>query len=172
MKRVSVDSHQSCRVDEEARVRMKHQSLLQDYLELQKDFVSKKRKLQIAKQKRETILAEVRFLRRRQTYLLKIKSAKLEPEQDILQQKKSDIQRKMHIKERKYSAREAALKNLPPVLDSEVILDGGEEEEGGRKEQEVWEPQRVEKKPKNCLINDKRVGKKKISWQDQVALKV
>jgi hypothetical protein len=41
-----------------------------------------------------------------------------------------------------------------------------------RKENNVGEPLRVGKKPKNCLINDKRVGKKKISLQDQVALKV
>jgi hypothetical protein len=41
-----------------------------------------------------------------------------------------------------------------------------------RKENNVGEPLRVGKKPKKCLINDKRVGKKKISLQDQVALKV
>lgn len=31
---------------------------------------------------------------------------------------------------------------------------------------------RLQKKPKNCLINGKRVGKKKISVQDQVVLEV
>ena len=33
------------------------------------------------------------------------------------------------------------------------------------------QPPRVGTKPKNCLISDKK-GKKKISWQDPVALKV
>lgn len=36
----------------------------------------------------------------------------------------------------------------------------------------VEEPLKVEKKLKNCLNNSKRVGKKKISWQDQVALNI
>lgn len=37
--------------------------------------------------------------------------------------------------------------------------------QGGEKELRVGE------KPKNCLMNEKK-GKKKISWQDPVALKV
>lgn len=36
MKRVSVNSHQSRLIDEDARIKHRHQSLLQDYLELQK----------------------------------------------------------------------------------------------------------------------------------------
>lgn len=45
--------------------------------------------------------------------------------------------------------------------------------QGGERmgEEAVLEPPRVRGKPKNCLINDKK-GKKKISWQDPVALKV
>lgn len=160
----------SCGVDEEARARQKHQSLLQDFLELQKDFVAKKKKFQTAKQKRATLLAEVRFLRRRHKHLLKIKSAELEREQDCIQPQKSVIESKMHTKGRHYSITAASLEDRPPVFDPKLIL--GAEEEGGSKEQVIREPLRVDKKPKNCLINDKRVGKKKISWQDQVALKV
>jgi hypothetical protein len=44
-----------------------------------------------------------------------------------------------------------------------------EQEQG---EKAVWEPIRVEKKPKKWLINDKRVGKRKIQVQDEVALNV
>lgn len=58
-------------------------------------------------------------------------------------------------------------------VDSEsYILQNDEEQDLNRKEDIVCEPLRVEKKPKNCLINDKIVEKKKISLQDQVALKV
>ncbi|GAB4854644.1 hypothetical protein Ancab_023226 [Ancistrocladus abbreviatus] len=53
-----MDSRQ---VDDEARIRHKHQALLQEYLALQKEFVSKKRKLQEAKQRKEILLEEVRY---------------------------------------------------------------------------------------------------------------
>lgn len=41
-----------------------------------------------------------------------------------------------------------------------------------KKEHIVSEPGRVERKPKNCVVNDRKVGKKKIAVQDQVALNV
>ncbi|KAK9947220.1 hypothetical protein M0R45_012652 [Rubus argutus] len=113
MKRVAVNSAQP--VDEEAKLKFRHQRLVQDHLDLQKEVVSNKNKLEAAKQKRDILLAEIRFLRRRQRHLLEIKN-----------------------KEKKT----------------------------------VWEPIRVEKKPKKWFINDKRVGKKKIQVQDEVALNV
>ncbi|PQQ21014.1 uncharacterized protein Pyn_08696 [Prunus yedoensis var. nudiflora] len=156
MKRVAVNSHKSQPVDEEARLNFRHESLLQDYLERQKEFESKKKKLQAAKQKRDILLAEIRFLRRRHRHLLKIKPAETEPE---VQHQKSDIQPKKFSRKRKSDANEAVL-NKP----SQVLPEGGE--------QIVSEPMRVEKKPKNCLVDDKKVGKKKIALQDQVALNV
>uniref|UniRef100_A0A5B7BLI9 Uncharacterized protein n=1 Tax=Davidia involucrata TaxID=16924 RepID=A0A5B7BLI9_DAVIN len=170
MKRASVDFHQSHAADEEARAKLKHQTLLQEYLELQKEFVAKKRKLQAGKQKREILLAEVRFLRRRQRYLLKIKAPKLDVEKDFVQQQNSDIQKKVLIRGRNWSVSEAALGNPNPVfLSSQNLRD--EEEEGGGREELVREPLRIEKH-KNYLIDEKRLGKKKISWQDQVPLSV
>ena len=53
-----------------------------------------------------------------------------------------------------------------------IFLLQNDEQELKRKEDIVWEPLRVGKKPKNCMINDKIVRKKKISLQDQVAVKV
>lgn len=47
------------------------------------------------------------------------------------------------------------------------ILQGSIEEKETNKE-----AIRLQKKPKNCLMNGKRVGKKKISVQDQVVLEV
>lgn len=55
--------------------------------------------------------------------------------------------------------------------DSYILQNDGEQDLN-REEDIVCEPPRVEKKPKTCLINDKIVEKKKISLQDQVALKV
>lgn len=96
-------------------------------------------------------------MRRRHRHLLKIKSAETEPE---VQQQKSDTQPKKFSRKRKSDANEAVL-NKP----SQVSPEGGGE-------QIVSEPIRVEKKPKNCLVDDKKVGKKKIALQDQVALNV
>ncbi|EYU21998.1 hypothetical protein ABFS82_01G035000 [Erythranthe guttata] len=61
-------------VDDDAKAKIKYQTLLTEYLELQKAFVSSKRKLQAAKQKRETVLSEVRFLRRKRKYLSKTRN--------------------------------------------------------------------------------------------------
>ncbi|XP_021820940.1 uncharacterized protein LOC110762602 [Prunus avium] len=158
MKRVAVNSHKSQPVDEEARLNFRHESLLQDYLERQKEFVSKKKKLQAAKQKRDILVAEIRFLRRRHRHLLKIKPAETEPE---VQHQKSDIQPKKFSRKRKSDANEAVLNKPSQVLP----------EEGGG-EQIVSEPIRVEKKPKNCLVDDEKVGKKKFALQDPVALNV
>ncbi|XP_041018081.1 uncharacterized protein LOC121260323 [Juglans microcarpa x Juglans regia] len=64
MKRVvSMDPYQSRPINEEARVNLKYQILLQEYLELQKEFISKKKRLQNATVNRETLSAEVRYNR-------------------------------------------------------------------------------------------------------------
>lgn len=146
MKRVAVNSAQP--VDEEAKLKFRHQRLVQDHLDLQKEVVSNKNKLEAAKQKRDILLAEIRFLRRRQRHLLEIKSAETQPQ--VVQHKHSNVQPKKFSRKRNN--------------DSQV-----EQEQG---EKTVWEPIRVEKKPKKWFINDKRVGKKKIQVQDEVALNV
>ncbi|KAH7523957.1 hypothetical protein FEM48_Zijuj06G0067100 [Ziziphus jujuba var. spinosa] len=169
MKRVSVNSLHSQPVDEDARVKLRHQSLLQDYLELQKEFVSKKKKVQTTMQKRETLLAEVRFLRRRHKYLLKQQHPKIKT--DDVQQHNSDVQLKLSAKQRKYNVTEGVQSNPSTVLDMKQIW-SHVENEGGKKQNHVREQVRVQKKPKNCLINNKKAEKQKISVQDQVALKV
>ncbi|XVF48262.1 hypothetical protein PTKIN_Ptkin03bG0175800 [Pterospermum kingtungense] len=166
MKRASLNSHrQHNSVDGQARARLKHQNLLQEYLELQKEFVSKKKKLQTVNQKRETLLAEVRFLRQRYNYLSTIKSREYEPPQVSVQSQNPYRQRKLA---KSYNINDAAeRKPCPPDLNPNVVHERGE-----RSQVDVQAPLRKEKKPKNGLINAKRVGKKKISWQDQVALEV
>lgn len=79
-----------------------------------------------------------------------MKSAETEPQ--VVQHEHSDVQPKKFSRKRNN--------------DSQV------EQEQGEKTVWEWEPIRVEKKPKKWLINDKRVGKRKIEVQDEVALNV
>lgn len=58
------------------------------------------------------------------------------------------------------------------LLISNFISQDDEDCYRGRKEDIVLDTLRMEKQQKNWMINEKRVGKKKISWQDQVALRV
>ncbi|KAJ7966279.1 Ribosomal RNA small subunit methyltransferase G [Quillaja saponaria] len=147
MQRVSVGFHQSSPA-EETKYNQRFQSLVQDFLELQKEYVSMKKKLQIAQQQRNTLADEVSFLRQRHKYLLKLQSPEAEPELGAFQN--ADIDPEPIRKE----------KDCPTsVLKTKHGL-GDIEQEG-----------RI-KKLKMSLVNDKQVGKKKISWQDQVDLKV
>ncbi|KAK1551139.1 hypothetical protein Q3G72_030914 [Acer saccharum] len=160
MKRVAANSHHA-----EASARSKKQRLLEDYLELQKDFVSKKKKLQIAKQKKEILLAEVRFLRRKHKSF-RIQSEDHENEQDLVGTQKSYARSKLLPKNRS----DSVLKSPSPAPDFNPVM--GNDEQDITKEEANLNPTRVEKKPKNCLFNKKRVGKKKTSWQDPVGLQV
>ncbi|GFZ08284.1 hypothetical protein Acr_20g0000920 [Actinidia rufa] len=156
MKRDFVDLHQSRATDEEIRAKLKHQTLLQEYLQLQKEFVSKKRKLQTTNQKRENLFAEIRFLRRRRSYLMEIPSLKHELEEGSVHKCDADMPRKMLEKKRNHSVKGAPLVSNPYK----------------RREQISEEPLRMEEKLKNQSMDERRLGKKKISWQDEMPLKV
>ncbi|KAK6137139.1 hypothetical protein DH2020_029115 [Rehmannia glutinosa] len=166
-KRASVSVGQSHAFDDEAKAKLKYQNFLKEYLELQKEYVSRKRKLQAAKQKKETILAEVRveqfnllvfrFLRRKRKHLSKSRVSK------------SDIESNISQWERNHSTFEAAPENHYQNLVSNSSVKT-EEAEGNVQLHE--ENVRFTKKVKNRLVLDKRVGKRKICWPDQVTLKV
>ncbi|WCJ30404.1 hypothetical protein M5689_011966 [Euphorbia peplus] len=79
-------------MEEEFRFRLKHQRLIQEFLDLQKDFVSKKKKIQITAKKRDVLLAEVRFLRQKHSYLMDLHSENLESEQEFVSPEKSSMQ--------------------------------------------------------------------------------
>ncbi|XP_040997935.1 uncharacterized protein LOC121243940 [Juglans microcarpa x Juglans regia] len=100
-------------VYEDPRTRFKHQSLLQDFEELQKETEDMKRKLQIMKQKKLTLSAEVRFLRKRYKHLIANESSNQLPKQDFVQTQKFDIRRTSTTNRKNYSKKEAALR--PPV---------------------------------------------------------
>ncbi|XP_030510280.1 uncharacterized protein LOC115725020 [Cannabis sativa] len=69
MKGVAVMETPMYPVYEDARTRFKHQSLMQDYQELEKETELNKKRLQAMQERKLTLLAEVRFLRRRYKYL-------------------------------------------------------------------------------------------------------
>ncbi|XVE71272.1 hypothetical protein DITRI_Ditri10aG0137700 [Diplodiscus trichospermus] len=121
MKRSSLNSHRQYNsVDEEARARLKHQNLLEEYLELQKEFVSMKKKLQTVNQKRETLLAEVRFLRQRYSYLSMTKQ-ECEQLQDSDQSQNPYLQNRMA---KNYDINEAVERRACslPDLDQNVVI--------------------------------------------------
>ncbi|KAF8102550.1 hypothetical protein N665_0198s0250 [Sinapis alba] len=54
---------------EDPKVRLKHHSLMQDYQELHMDTESMRKKIQTLRERKATLMAEVRFLRRRYKHL-------------------------------------------------------------------------------------------------------
>lgn len=161
-----MDSRRSTSVDEIAKIREKHQSLLQDYLVLQKDCVSKKRKLKETNEKKETLLDEIRFLKRRRNLLLKLKSQKLQPQQDTIQLQKAPLQHEVGQGGSRASTSE-------PQLQTPLLAVGSIWNSASLPREEVGFPSvKLGKKSKDLFSNGKRVEKRKISWQDQLALKV
>ncbi|KAK8550580.1 hypothetical protein V6N13_119097 [Hibiscus sabdariffa] len=155
MKRVSRISHRQYNnnsVDEESRARIKHQNLLQDFLELQKEFVLKKKKLETINQMRGTLLNEVRFLRQRYNHLSMIKSQEYELQQDSVQSRNPYPQSK---RTKKHGVNESIQRRSSSLPDSypNVV----HEEEGGRSHVDVQAALRKGKKTQECLINGKRV---------------
>ncbi|KAK9078838.1 hypothetical protein SSX86_002896 [Deinandra increscens subsp. villosa] len=111
MKGVAFDSSSHVSY-EDIRARFKHQTLIQDYLELQQETEAARNKLEAMKQKKHTLEAEVRFLRRRRKFLMKTRSST--PQQVKLHHVETTQYRKS--KKEKVSAKKiATLPNLPPV---------------------------------------------------------
>ncbi|CAN0860648.1 hypothetical protein LINGRAHAP2_LOCUS7999 [Linum grandiflorum] len=88
------DTHpsESLEDDEETWFRARQKVLFQEFLNLQETFVSKKKQLEFAKERRQTLLHEVQFLRRRRAHLLKIQSD--EQERLMSVQAPVDVKRK------------------------------------------------------------------------------
>ncbi|XP_010912170.1 uncharacterized protein [Elaeis guineensis] len=196
----SSPSSTSFLVGEQARAWFRHQSLLQDYEELLKETEAKRKQLQKAHQRKLKLVAEVKFLRKRYrcllknplqktTYRLKKRSPKI-PAQVVYHGRAPNLvtQEEVHHKDRSNIVRDAAVPSTSAVLDLNQVssLNGEEMEEF----QVEWEPLKADKLNKcstegDLVANDlklsicrdvgkgvNRAGKRKITWQDQVALKV
>ncbi|XP_073276860.1 uncharacterized protein [Primulina huaijiensis] len=153
MKRDSVSASfdQFLGVDNGAVAKLKYQTLVGEFLELQKDFVSRKRKLHASKQKRDTILAEVRFLRRRHIDLLQNQAFNTE---DPIHLSDSYIKSKGLKGEINFDGLEAMPENSNRFLLSDS-------HSGGTKE--VRDNEVLGLKPMNSVIHHKTAGKTKIS---------
>ncbi|XP_055819961.1 uncharacterized protein LOC129888921 [Solanum dulcamara] len=156
---------------EESQVKLKQKNLLNELLELQKDFVSKKRKLQAAKLRRDNILGEILFLKRRRRYLLKSQSSNVDSEKNISHMKIFDPESEVPKEERSNNGYDAAIEPDRPAFTSKF---NSEHEVGYEELLAVGDDMlRMECMPKNYLIDDNnRVGMKKLSWHGQMTLKV
>ncbi|KAA8522856.1 hypothetical protein F0562_009279 [Nyssa sinensis] len=116
MKGVAFDSS-PYGVYEDAKARFKHQTLIQDYQELQKEAAAVGNKLETMKHRKLTLLAEVRFLRRRYKYLLKSRSAKTSQEQELVPPQNFQPKSKKIVKVRIHNKKETTLQKTAPISD-------------------------------------------------------
>jgi hypothetical protein len=107
-------SHMESSAYEDQRASFKHQSLMQDYQQLLKETETKKKKMEMMKQKKLTLTAEVRFLKQRYQQLTQIKSSKPEPSQISIQL----VTSKKYIKGRNYHGKNLGLPPPVPRFDS------------------------------------------------------
>lgn len=204
---------------EDARARFKHQTLLQDYRELEQETEAARNKLEAMKQKKQTLEAEVRFLRRRHKFLLKSKSTTTS--QQVKSHNLETTQFRKSKKENVHPKKAKTLHNLPPIhnlnqrgrvytekknvnpgrpphgdknvnlhsVNMSPVTEFNRKENGfGGKEARVpifdlnqisieeEEEEHNDLKLSICRnvgdASSNRAGKRKISWQDPVALRV
>ncbi|KAL3840664.1 hypothetical protein ACJIZ3_025255 [Penstemon smallii] len=102
-------------VYEDAKSRLKHQNLMQDYHDLQKDSNVMRSKLETAKQRKLTLAAEVRFLRRRYKYLVETKTMNISQDRKLIQPP-NPLEQNKKIKEQLSKRKEASQHRLPPPV--------------------------------------------------------
>lgn len=102
-------------VYEDTKARLKHQTLFQDFQELHKETNDTRDKLEDMKMRKQRLLAEVHFLRRRREYLLQMKSSSHPQQQERAALPNSDFYSKKGMKDRFASKKEAKQHKLPPL---------------------------------------------------------
>ncbi|CAN4113232.1 unnamed protein product [Withania somnifera] len=95
--------------------RLKHQTLLQDFQELHKETNGMRNKLEDAKMRKQRLLAEVHFLRRRHKYLLQMNSSNLQEQREQAALPNSEFYCKDGMKDRFPSKKEDKQYQLPPL---------------------------------------------------------
>ncbi|KAB2019471.1 hypothetical protein ERO13_D08G273700v2 [Gossypium hirsutum] len=170
---------------EDQRNRFKHHSLMQDFDDLFKETEAMRKRLQVLKDKKLTLLAEVRFLKRRHKFLMQNRTSNTPAEQSFAHSQNKVIRSKLNTEEKKSTGKEHTLGRLATGFDlnqkteeEEVqasnnsmgveelkrssLRIGSDEQHNDIKLSACW----------NTGNGPNRVGKRKITWQDQVALKV
>lgn len=186
-------------VGEASRARLRHRSLLQDYKELLKETEAKKNKLHLEKMKKQRLLAEVMFLRKRyksmsenpsQTVVYRVKNPAMADERHrstVHAVGSSSKGPPEHLRRQQHSALRAS-----PVIDLNEACELSSEE---TEEFDGYQDSVSAKSNYYTLEGDDdaaagpsdakmasafwdvrnpaaRAGKRKISWQDQLALRV
>ncbi|XP_048134086.1 uncharacterized protein LOC125314873 [Rhodamnia argentea] len=154
MKRVTENPHEFIPASAEVGAKLRHEYLLQDYQDLQKEFVPEKKKLQEEKEKKQTLLDEVHFLRARYQYLMELQSRGTRAKEALGVANTG-------IEEWNNSAAKAVSEHSLPVLEREIEKDKLAE---GMEEADRWRP-REQLKYKSTSKSNKKVDKK-VSWQD------
>ncbi|KAL1548937.1 hypothetical protein AAHA92_17110 [Salvia divinorum] len=99
-------------VNEGAKARLKFQALVQDYQELDKEADAMRSKLEMVKERKLMLAAEVRFLRKRHRYLVKAKGANSLQEQNLVKAP-NPLKRAKITKQQLLIGKEASQHRLP-----------------------------------------------------------
>ncbi|XP_024980275.1 uncharacterized protein LOC112517157 isoform X2 [Cynara cardunculus var. scolymus] len=191
---------------EDVRARFKHQTLLQDYLELQQETEAARNKLEAMKQKKQTLEAEVRKNKKEKVYPKKSATfPNLPPIHNLNQRGRGYTEKKNMVPSRpvpvydldqrvnlhgvnlnqevvgnnlslvnEFNQKEVVVQARAPIFDLNQISMEEEDVQEGYEEQR--KEQHNDLKLSMCRnVGDgstSRSGKRKISWQDPVALRV
>ncbi|XP_042389016.1 uncharacterized protein LOC121980841 [Zingiber officinale] len=183
---------------EEAKAKFRHQSLLQDYGDLVKETEAKRMKLQLAKQKKLKLLSEVKFLQKRYKSLMQNPSGanqfrlKKKPQSQpfICQPSNANAFSQLPAKEQRVKLRDFAAPTTSVIDLNQVLSPIGEDTDEYPLSFDS-EPAKADKPRKslaesNTAANDlnlsicrdvvhepsHKVTNRKITWQDQLALRV
>lgn len=114
MKRAALESS-SYGVFDDTKARLKHQTLFQDYKELQKETDGTRHKLEDSKLRKLRLLAEVRFLRQRHKHLLQSKSLSPRKGKELVSLPNVETNAKSRSRDQVTRKNEAKLNKLPPL---------------------------------------------------------
>ncbi|GMI89294.1 INO80-BINDING PROTEIN 2B [Hibiscus trionum] len=104
-------------VYEDQRARFRHQSLMQDFEDLHKETEAMRKRLQMMKERKLTLLAEVRFLKRRHKFLMQNRSLNTVPGRNFVQPQNAVVRSKSNVKEKKSTGKEHSLRRLATGFD-------------------------------------------------------
>ncbi|XP_039018069.1 uncharacterized protein LOC120149307 [Hibiscus syriacus] len=97
---------------EDQRTRFKHQSLMQDFQDLHKETEAMRKKLQMLKERKSTLLAEVRFLKKRHKFLMQTRSSNALAERFFALPQSMVIRSKPNMKGKRSTGKEHSLRHL------------------------------------------------------------
>ncbi|KAK8568532.1 hypothetical protein V6N13_106440 [Hibiscus sabdariffa] len=102
---------------EDQRARFKHQSLMQDFQDLHKETEAMRKKLQRLKERKSTLSAEVRFLKRRHKFLMQNQSSNAPAERFFELPQNTVIRSKPNMKGKKSTGKEQSMRRLATGFD-------------------------------------------------------